>query len=126
MISYEDRIQVIEGNSGSLHYTLNFPSNLSYIISLVPGTISRSKSADEAGMLDLFLSSLEERPSQETSSKLVHFKINVSHIENSVLENEINHEGNTFYDTITAPHITYKHKNLSILADKGISNWLSY
>ena len=119
MISYEDKIQLIDGNSGNLHRTLNFPSNLSYIISVVSGTIHKSKSSEETGNLDLFLSSLEEESSQKTS-KLVHFTIDVPPIEDYVLENEINQEGNTFYDTGKALDINYKHADLSILVDKGI------
>ena len=117
MISYEDKIQLIDGNSGNLHRTLNFPSNLSYIISLVSGTISRS--SEKVGNLDLFLSSLEEESSQKTS-KLVHFTIDVSPIEDYLFENEINQEGNTFYDTGKVQDINYKHADISILADKGI------
>ena len=119
MISYEDKIQLIDGNSGNLHRTLNFPSNLSYIISVVSGTIHKSKSSEETGNLDLFLSSLEEESSQKTS-KLVHFTIGVPLTEDYVLENEINQEGNTFYDTGKVLDISYKHADLSILTNKGI------
>ena len=119
MISYEDKIQLIDGNSGNLHRTLNFPSNLSYIVSLVPGNIRKSKSSEETGTLDLFLSSLEEESSQKTS-KLVHFSIDVPPIKDYVLENEINQEGNTFYDTGKVLDISYKYAGLSILTNKGI------
>ena len=125
MISYEDKIQLIDGNSGNLHRTLNFPSNLSYIISVVSGKIHKSKFSEETGNLDLFLSSLEEESSQKTS-KLVHFTIDVPPIEDYVLENEINLEGNTFYDTGKVLDISYKHEDLSILTNKGICIQLQY
>ena len=80
------------------------------------GTNSNEKISDQ---LDLFLSSLDEDSSHKTS-KLVHFKVDISQIDNFVTENEISHSGNIFYDTESTPDIHYKHNNLSIVADKGI------
>ena len=79
------------------------------------GTNSNEKISDQ---LDLFLSSLEEDSSHKTS-KLVHFKVDISQIDNFVTENEISHGGNTFYDTESTPDIHYKRRNLSIVADTG-------
>ena len=83
---------------------------------MVQGKNSNEEIPDQ---LDLFLSSLEEDSLHKTS-KLVHFTVDISQIDNFVTENEISHGGNIFYDTESTSDINYKRRNLSIIADKGI------
>ena len=118
MISYEDKIHVIDGHSGELYQKLTFPSNLSYIVTIVPGPYSTHETASMGTSdLDFFLSNLEDN-SQQTS-KLVKFnmKLLTKDITNSpIQENEINDNISPISTDNT--EVLYGHQNLSILAEK--------
>ena len=62
MISYENELNIIDANSGEVYHKLAFPRNLSYIVSLTPGSSHNSQSVPE--QLEFFVSNLEEDPRQ--------------------------------------------------------------
>ena len=62
LISYENELNIIDGDSGEVYHKLAFPRNLSYIVSLTPGSSHNSQSVPE--QLEFFVSNLEEDPRQ--------------------------------------------------------------
>ena len=65
MISYQDKMKIIDGNSGDTVQELNFPSNISHIVSLIPGAIVPSTtSATSLNHLNIFFSNLNENSQQ--------------------------------------------------------------
>ena len=72
LISYENELNIIDADSGEVYHKFAFPRNLSYIVSLTPGSSHSSKSVSEK--LEFFVSNLEEDPRQ--ISKV--FKLQIS------------------------------------------------
>ena len=72
MISYENELDVIDADSGEVYHKLAFPRNLSYIVSLTPGSSHNSQSVPE--QLEFFVSNLEG--DREEISKV--FKLQIS------------------------------------------------
>ena len=72
LISYENELDVIDADSGEVYHKFAFPRNLSYIVSLTPGSSHDSQSMSE--QLEFFVSNLEEDPRQ--ISKV--FKLQIS------------------------------------------------
>ena len=62
LISYENELNIIDADSGEVYHKLAFPRNLSYIVSLTPGSSHNSQSVPE--QLEFFVSNLEEDPRQ--------------------------------------------------------------
>ena len=62
MISYENELNIIDSDSGEVYHKLAFPRNLSYIVSLTPGSSRNPQSVPE--QLEFFVSNLEEDPRQ--------------------------------------------------------------
>ena len=72
MISYENELNIIDADSGEVYHEFAFPRNLSYIVSLTPGSSHNSQFGSE--QLEFFVSNLEEDPRQ--ISKV--FKLQIS------------------------------------------------
>ena len=62
LISYENELNIIDADSGEVYHKLAFPRNLSYIVSLTPGSSRNPQSVPE--QLEFFVSNLEEDPRQ--------------------------------------------------------------
>jgi len=58
LISYENELDVIDADSGEVYHKFAFPRNLSYIVSLTPGSSHNSQFGPE--QLEFFVSNLEE------------------------------------------------------------------
>ena len=72
LISYENELNIIDADSGEVYHKFAFPRNLSYIVSLTPGSSHNSEFGPE--QLEFFVSNLEEDPRQ--ISKV--FKLQIS------------------------------------------------
>ena len=72
MISYENELNIIDADSGEVYQKFAFPRNLSYIVSLTPGSSQNPQSVPE--QLEFFVSNLEE--DREEISKV--FKLQIS------------------------------------------------
>ena len=71
LISYENELNIIDADSGEVYQKFAFPRNLSYIVSLTPGSSQNPQSVPEE--LEFFVSNLEE--DREEISKV--FKLQI-------------------------------------------------
>ena len=120
LVSYEDVISVIDGTSGDVNAQIRFPSNLSYIVNLVPGVITPYYGSwPSIAHLDLIFSNLNEE--SHAIAKVLKIKLELSTQDtklSSVHGSQIDEEKYTF--SLLGPEVHYGNQNVSILADTGI------
>ena len=116
---------MIDGTSGDVNTQIRFPSNLSYIVNLVPGVITPYYGSwPSIAHLDLIFSNLNEE--SHAIAKVLKIKLELSTQDtklSSVHGSQIDEEKYTF--SLLGPEVHYGNQNVSILADTGI-RWLIY